>query len=122
MCRQPFKQCPNCFETWPSQEEFITDQTLELNGYTADFEKLEDGLFFFTHHNNNCFSTMAIEVKDFMNLFSGTRYPERKTGSEECPRYCLDKEQLDRCVAICECAFVREIIQVLRQKKHCTTI
>ena len=112
-----FKKCPSCNEIWSTQNEFITDKLLEINGYKADFEKLEYGLFFFTHKNNNCFSTMAIEVKDFMNLYKGTIYSERKTGGEECPRYCLDKDQLDRCNVLCECAFAREIIQIIKNKR-----
>ena len=73
-----FKKCPSCNEIWSTQNEFITDELLEINGYKTDFEKLEYGLFFFTHKNNNCFSTMAIEVKDFMNLYKGTIYSEKK--------------------------------------------
>ena len=113
----PFKTCPHCFQIWPTRDDFISDSQLELNGYKADFEKLEYGLFFFTHQKSGCHSTMAIEVVDFKDLYSGEIYTERKTGSEECPRYCLDKEQLDRCDAICECAFVREIIQIIRNKR-----
>ncbi len=59
----PFKICPNCSEVWQTRENFILDPKLKLNGYKADFEKL------------------------------------------------------DRCDAFCECAFVREIIQILKQKQ-----
>jgi hypothetical protein len=112
----PFKTCPSCSQIWQTRDEFVLDTQLELNGYKADFEKLEYGLFFFTHHQNGCFSTMAIEVLDFKDMFSGKPYPERKTDSEECPGYCRDKEQLERCDNICECAFVREIMNMLRDK------
>jgi hypothetical protein len=113
----PFKTCPNCFGKWHTRDNFLSDSQLELNGYKADFEKLDYGLFFFTHKKDSCYSTMAIEVVDFKDLYSGEIHTERKTGSEECPRYCLDKEQLDRCDAMCECAFVREIIQIIQNKK-----
>lgn len=112
-----FKKCPNCFEIWATQDEFISDSQIELNGYKTDFEKLEYGLFFFTHKKSGCGSTMALEVTNFKDLYSGTIYSERKTDTEVCPRYCFEKEQLDRCEALCECAFVREIIQIIKRKK-----
>ena len=114
----PFKKCPNCFEVWQTRDHFISDKQLELNGYKADFENLEDGLFFFTHTKPVCCSTMVISVLDFKDLYTGKIYRERKTGSNECPLYCLNKDQLDRCNAFCECAFVREIIQILKVKKQ----
>jgi hypothetical protein len=113
-----FKTCPSCKTVWASQEKFISDAGLKLNGYKADFEKLEYGLFFFTHTVPSCQSTMVIEVSDFLNLYTGPRYTERKTDTEECPGYCKDKEQLSRCEALCECAFVREICNIIREKQN----
>jgi hypothetical protein len=109
-----FKQCPNCQEVWETREVFISDNQLELNGYKSDFEELDYGLFFFTHQKSNCHSTMAIEIKDFKSLYTGTIYPARLTKSDACPRYCIDRDQLDRCDAHCECAYVREIMQILK--------
>ncbi len=111
-----FKKCPSCGEIWQTQKAFIIDELLVLNGYKADFEKLEYGMFFFTHNKESCHSTMVIEVSDFINLYNGEVYSERKTGSDECPRYCLDEEQIDRCGAICECAFVRELLQIIKAR------
>ena len=108
-----YKTCPNCSEIWPTRDAFIADKRLKLNGYKVDFEKPEYGLFFFTHIKPGCCSTMALEVNAFKDLYSGFVYPERKTGSDECPRYCFDEEQFDRCHALCGCAFVREILQLL---------
>ena len=42
-----FKKCPCCFTIWDSKDDFLSDSSLELNGYKADFQKLEYGLFFF---------------------------------------------------------------------------
>jgi hypothetical protein len=112
-----FKTCPNCFETWHTRDDFLSDTLIELNGYKADFEKLDYGLFFFTHMKTSCCSTMAIEVLDFKDLYNGEIAAERKTGSDDCPRYCIDEEQLERCVVICECAFVREVMQLIKDKK-----
>ena len=55
---------------------------------------------------------MALEVSDFMDLYEGERYAERKTRGEDCPGYCIDGDNLERCNAFCDCAFVREIIQL----------
>jgi hypothetical protein len=112
-----FKICPNCQQVWSMQIEFISDGEIELNGYKSDFEKLEYGMFFFTHKKVGCFSTMVLEVKEFLNLYEGPFYSEQKTGTEDCPNYCRDKEKLDRCEAFCECAFVREIINIIREKQ-----
>ena len=111
-----FKTCPNCGDTWSTQKDFLMDEMLDLNGYKADFEKLEYGMFFFTHKKDGCYSTMVIEVSDFMNLFQGKIYTERKTGGPDCLGFCLDEEQMDRCDAICECAFVRELLYKIKNK------
>lgn len=98
-------------------DQFLSDQSIELNGYKADFEKLDWGLFYFTHKIENCFSTMALKTKDFLSLYTGERYTEQRAGMEECPGYCLDEKQLNRCDAFCECAFNREIIQIINKRK-----
>ncbi len=112
-----FKTCPGCFLTWPSREKFLSDSNLVLNGYKADFKDLEYGMFFFTHQTEPCHSTMTLMVEDFRDLYSGKTYKEKKALSEECPRYCIDEKQLSRCEALCECAFVREILQIILEKQ-----
>ena len=113
--QKPFKMCPCCFFVWPTRTDFLKDPSLLLNGYKADFEALEFGLFFFTHQAAECQSTLALEVNDFMDLYQGTRHTGRRTGMSDCPGYCVDKEQLQRCDALCECAFVREILHLVKQ-------
>lgn len=113
-----FKTCPGCCATWPTRDDFLADGNLELNGYKADFKELSYGLYFFTHKANDCFSTMALEVQDFQDLFTGTIYQERRTGEGECPRYCMKENQLQRCAVRCECAFAREIIQIIRLRQQ----
>jgi hypothetical protein len=92
---------------------FLADKELKIIGYKADFEKLEYGLFFFNHLVEGCKSTITIPVYKFLELYKGKLYKERKTGTVECPGYCRKKEQLDRCDALCECAYVREIINIV---------
>lgn len=60
---------------------------------------------------------MGICVEEFYDLYTGPRYPGKKALSPECPRYCIDEKMLDRCEVICECAFVREIIQIIKHSK-----
>jgi len=103
---------------WGNRSDFLNDPTLQLNGYQADFEKLEYGLFLFTHTADGCFTTMAVRVEEFLNLYTGKKFAQRKTGSEECPGYCLQIHQLDRCDVQCECAFVREIIQIIQEPRR----
>lgn len=109
-----FKTCPTCGKTWFSQKHFISDPSLKLNGYTAHFKKLERGMFFFTHSVQNCKTTMALEVSHFQNLYTGIRYTQKRARMDDCPGYCLDKTQLNRCDAYCECAFAREISNILK--------
>jgi hypothetical protein len=106
-----FKTCPKCKKKWNSRREFLADIMLHLNGYQAAFDKLESGLFLFTHLCDECKSTMSIRVSNFDDLYSGVRYSENKALTDDCPRYCIDEHNLERCVTKCECAFVREIIQ-----------
>ncbi len=112
-----FKVCSGCNKVWHTQERFISDCDLELNGYKANFEKLENGLFFFSHKQDGCHSSITTEVNDFMNLYSGPFYTDRKIGTEDCPDHCRNIEQLDRCEALCECAFVREILNHIRERQ-----
>lgn len=117
MERAVFKECPMCATKWTTRDQFMSDLSVELNGYGADFERIDWSLFYFTHMKEGCFSTMGIAAKDFLDLYSGKKFTERQTGLDGCPEYCLDEKQLDRCSAICECAFNREIIQILKDKK-----
>lgn len=111
-----FKICPSCQREWKTQQSFILDEELELNGYSVDFEDLKEGLLFFTHKKKDCFSTLAMSVKYFINLYDGPFYPEKKIGAEACPGYCFDENQLERCDVLCEGAYVREIIDIIRKK------
>ena len=116
--KENFKVCSKCKTEWTTITNFLDDQLLDLNGYQAIFENLGRGVFYFTHHKKGCFSTIALLAQDFSSLYLGGKYTERRTDKEECPGYCLEKEQLDRCDANCECAFNREIIQVIKKRQN----
>jgi hypothetical protein len=36
------------------------------------------------------------------------------TGTAECPEFCLHRSKLNPCPAKCECAYIREIIQAIK--------
>lgn len=105
-----------CSTEWETRDEFLNDQLLKINGYGVDFAKLDCSLFYFTHTKECCFSTMTLEAKDFLDLYSGKKYAERRTGQEDCPEYCLDEKQLNRCDVLCEGAFNREVIKIIKER------
>ena len=84
----------------------------------ANFESLERGLFLFNHNIEGCGTTLAVEIVNFTDLYTGSIYSEPLTGSEECPEHCLYKDDLDMCSAKCECSYIREIIQILKNRKN----
>ncbi len=107
-----FKKCTCCAFSWRSREEFLQDTSLELIGYQVNFEDLKLGYFLFNHLT--CQSTIAIAAENFRDLYSGPVFADRLTGSESCPGYCLHDDVLQPCAAQCECAYVREILQIVR--------
>ncbi len=109
-----FKRCPCCGELWPSRADFLADPALEVVGYQADFRDLRLGLFLFNH--DRCGTTLSAAAGEFADLYRGPVFAERKTGSDECPGYCLDRSILGGCSTECECAFVREVLQEVRRR------
>ena len=112
---ESFKTCPCCNHIWPKRESFLADQELALNGYQADFEEPGEGLFIFTHMDKNCGTSMAIKTKSFKDLYTGPVYERSGLGTEDCPGYCLGEFMLDRCDARCEYAYIRELLQIIKQ-------
>ena len=107
-----FKQCTHCGWKWDTRESFLNDESVILVGYLAHFEDLTLGLFLFNH---SCKTTLSLEAGLFIDLFSGPVFTEEATGGAECPGFCLKKENIMPCPVKCECAFVREILQVIKQ-------
>jgi len=106
-----FKQCPVCRVSWTSRDDFLADPEIGLVGYQVNFRDLVAGIFLFNHH---CGDTLAIPVSAFRDLHGGQVFTERATGTTECPGHCLRTDDLEPCPARCECAFVREILQVIK--------
>lgn len=107
-----FKKC-TCSETaWVTRDEFLQDKNTELVGYQANFGQLELGYFLFNHLT--CESTIAIPAGLFKDLYDGPVFAHRLTGTEACHGYCKEKEVLEPCENQCECAYIREIVQLIR--------
>ena len=107
-----FKVCPHCGFIWKNRDSCLTDDRVTIIGYQAYFEDLKAGLFLFNH---SCNGTFALEAILFTDLYDGPIFQESATGSDDCPEYCLNEENLDPCPAQCECVFVREIIQIIKK-------
>jgi hypothetical protein len=58
---------------------------------------------------------LSVPAGLFFDLHEGAIFERRTTEHKSCPRYCLREEDLRPCPTTCECAFVREILQVIRR-------
>jgi hypothetical protein len=116
--KQPFKVCPMCNMCWPTRETFLDDNSLIYNGYQSNFGVLDEGLFYFTHETQTCGSTMIIEASAFISLYQGQRYSDSMQFTKECPGYCLEKNQLQRCQVLCRNAYVREVSHIILHRLH----
>ncbi len=108
-----FKKCPMCEHIWADRIELMSDPNVIITGYMANFEVLDLGIFVFNH--TTCNGTFSVKGKYFMDLYEGEIYDSCKIGSDECLGYCLDHNVLKPCSAECECAYVREVIQIIKQ-------
>jgi len=108
-----FKKCTCCDNPWFSREEFLDDSKLDLVGYQVNFTNLELGYFLFNHLT--CRSTIAVPAGLFKDLYDGPIFSDRKTNTDNCPGYCGERDILNPCSEKCECAYVREIIQIVRK-------
>lgn len=114
---EPFKTCPSCPRVWQTREEFLSDPRIRLEGYQVNYMYLVEGLFIFTHDIPECGTSMALEAKQFADLYSGPIFQDRLDNTERCAGLCQHDGKLDPCRNKCECAFVREILQVVRHWK-----
>lgn len=109
-----FKVCNNCDTIWENRESFLNDPDIELIGYQVNFVNLKLGYFLFNH---NCKSTLAIHAGEFTDLYNGPIFKERHVGDEQCKGLCLHKSNLRACPVHCECAYVREVLQIVKNWK-----
>ena len=107
----PFKRCTFCGTVWRTRDDFLSDPDVVLIGYQAHFEDLKAGLLLFNH---SCHTTLAIKVECFQDLYNGPIFRQRAMGGPDCLGYCLRRSELRPCPVHCECAYVREILQTVR--------
>ena len=107
-----FKICPSCDFVWNSREIFLADLSLKLIGYQVNFEELTSGVFLFNH---DCGTTLAIGADQFEDFYNDPIFERRLTGDKSCPHYCLNRTVLRPCPEKCECAFVHEILQIVKE-------
>lgn len=108
-----YRTCSVCKHEWESREEFLADPAVRLIGYQVSFRNLMEGVFLFNHEVEGCTTTLAIEAGHFFDLYEGPMFEGRLRGTRECPGYCLHEGELNRCPASCECAFVRDVMQMV---------
>ncbi len=104
-----------CKNSWETRDSFLNDPDIEIIGYQPDFDDLEEGLLYFNHNKTGCGTTLSLYVNQFSDIYSGPVYTESKTLGPECPGFCIHKDNLEPCPAYCACAYVREVMQILRQ-------
>jgi hypothetical protein len=110
----PFRTCRICNATWQTREDFISDPDIVIVGYQVHFKALTEGFFLFNH---NCRDTISIKAGEFSDLYKGPMFENRLAGTDECPGHCLHEEDLGPCPSECECAYVREIIRIIKNCK-----
>ena len=106
------KTCNKCHHQWESRDSFLSDNTIELLGYQVFFKDLRLGMFMFNH---SCNTTIAIETDLFLDLYNGPIYFERKPVGDHCPGRCLNKNIMLPCSPECKCAFVGDLIKIIKQ-------
>ena len=111
-----FKTCPMCKHTWRTKDDFLNGPHLRLVGFQSNFKEIEEGMILFLHYSDNCGTTLAIPVKEFSDLYKGGKYAESKYGTDKCEAHCLDEGDIERCTVKCKNAYIREVLQILRNK------
>jgi hypothetical protein len=114
MKNNAFKTCTNCGHIWQTMEDFLSDQTLQLAGYQAHFDDLLGGLILFTHAQEDCYTTLAIEVRQFTSLTRRPILNVRTHQPDGCKEICMREGTFDPCPIKCECSWVREILQTIK--------
>jgi hypothetical protein len=111
-----YKECKCCNHAWKSGDDFLYDVNTELISYQANFFQLQLGWLLFNHHS--CRTTLAISVADMQDMYQGEIFTEQLVDTKDCPGYCRNKHELENCVNTkCECNYVREILQLIKNKK-----
>ena len=116
----PFKICSKCAYTWRVRDDFLGDPSICLVGFQASSKEAESGYYLFNHilEENQCNTTLAVEVEDFLSLYNGTMFTDIKFESQLCELLCTRVEDLSQCPVECKNAIAREIMQTFSQCKN----
>ena len=111
-----FQTCKHCGREWSDRDAFLADAELPLTGCQVDTDAPAHSVIVFDHRAPGCGTTLTIRVTDFEDLYTGPRHKVNWAPSAKCFGLCFDPENLDRCSAECSCAYVREILQAVRER------
>jgi hypothetical protein len=114
---EKFKRCRRCGREWETRNDFLIDKNLVFTGYQINLLDLTKGLFLFNDNVDGCETTLAVPVQLFSDLYDGKVPSVRKIGQSECEGRCLNEHDLETCQADCECAYIREIMQIIKKYK-----
>ena len=106
-----FAQCRTCGAQWSTRDQFLSDPVLEIVEYRVNFDDFAAGAFIFRH---DCGSKLSLSVRHFNGLYEGPIFNIRAINSDDCPGYCLYKDNMKPCEVKCECAYVRNIIGIIK--------
>lgn len=91
----------------------MSDPLISVVGYQVNFGDLQEGFFLFNHLSEGCKTTLGVPAGHFFDLHKGSVFKGRPTAAEGCGGHCLRKDDIAPCPAMCECAFVRDILQTV---------
>jgi len=113
----PFKICSKCAYTWKVRDDFLGDPFICLVGFQASFKETESGYYLFNHilEGNQCDTTLAVDVENFLSLDKGSMFTDIKFDSPLCEAYCTRVEDLSQCPIECKNAVARKIMQAFQQ-------
>ncbi|MBD3418989.1 MAG: hypothetical protein GF398_02605 [Chitinivibrionales bacterium] len=106
-----FKAC-SCGQEWDTLERFLSDEGVGLCGYFALPMHPELSAIAFNHHA--CKSTMAISAFEFKHMYQGPVFQGNHYHHVDCVGACKDSTNLESCPMHCECVWVREVMQIIR--------
>jgi len=100
-----------------SRDDFLVDPSVCLVGLQVNFKGNEPGHYLFNHilGDNNCNTTLAVEVEAFLSLYKGNIFAEIKFGSPACEEHCGNVTNLAQCPVECKNAVSRKIMQDFSQ-------
>ncbi len=106
-----FKACPLCGKIWERRADLLNDPEVLIVGYQMHFKTLKKGILLFNH---SCKGTFGMKAEIFQDLYPEKEYKRNFFGTSECKQLCSNESDLSRCPNDCECSWVREIIQVIK--------